>query len=117
MQQDLVGVTGVGGGHRLGRTMVGFVGGCDAGKGYMMSGKCWLKSIYSSPVVHPRALITPSHSWMSMQRKSACLGNGMVQENLESKIYFNKEFNGSYMLYVLIRFAAALKIINLVQII
>lgn len=32
MQQDLVGVTGVGGGHRLGRTMVGFVGGCDAGK-------------------------------------------------------------------------------------
>lgn len=47
-------------------------------KGYMMSGKCWLKSIYSSPVVHPRALITPSHSWMSMQRKSGLHALGMV---------------------------------------
>lgn len=28
----------------------------------------WPKPIYLSPVVHPRALVTPSHSWMSRER-------------------------------------------------
>lgn len=38
---------GLGGGHRLCRhTMVGFVGGGDAGKGYMMSGQRWLATVH-----------------------------------------------------------------------
>lgn len=41
---------------------------------------------------------------------TAFLGNNLVENNLESKTYFNKDFNGSYMSEVLIHFAAALEI-------
>lgn len=44
VQQDLGGVMGVGGGHGQGHTMVGFVGACDTGRGYMMSDEYWLQS-------------------------------------------------------------------------
>lgn len=76
VQRDLGGVTGVGGGHGMGHTMVGFVGGCDGGKGYMMSGKRWLQSTYSSPAVLLRAFITPSHSWMRREEGVGRAGGG-----------------------------------------
>lgn len=75
---------GVGGGHGMGHTIVGFVGGYDAGKGYMMSGKCWLQSIYSSPVVLLRAFITPSHSWMRRRTSGKSRWwNSILQKELQ----------------------------------
>lgn len=66
----------------MGRTMVGFVGGCDAGKGYM-SVKCWLLSIYSSPMVLLRAFITPLHSWMRRRKSGRSRWwKSMLQEEL-----------------------------------
>lgn len=128
VQQNLGGVTGVGGGHGQGHTMVGFVGGCVAGRGYMMSGECWLHSIYSSPVVF-RAFITPSHSWMRKREsrwwksilqeevqyncRITFLVMNMVENKVASKMYFNKSFNESYMSKVVIHFAAAFRMKSL----
>lgn len=50
-----------------GRTIVVFVGGCDAEKGYVMSVECWLQSIHSSPMTLA-AFKTPSYSWMKTRK-------------------------------------------------
>lgn len=108
VQRVLGGVTGVGGGHELAHTMMGFVGGCDVGKGYMMSGQCWLQSIlYSSPVVLLRAFNTfaqlDEEEWEEQLVEMYPAGgaavqwtafrmNNMVENNLQSMMYFNKEF-------------------------
>lgn len=108
-------VTGVGGGHGLARanTMGGFVGGGDVGRGYMMSGKCWLQSVFSNSMVRLRAFNTfaqlDEDEWEeqvveiypaggAVEQWTAFLVNNMVGDHLESKSE------------VLVYFAAALKI-------
>lgn len=76
--------------------MVDFVGRYNAVKGCMLSDKCWLPSIYSTPVVF-RVFITPSHSWMRRRWEKSILQeevqhNGpmknMTENNLGKKMYF-----------------------------
>ena len=84
--------------------MVGFVGGGDVGKGYMMSGKCWLQSVYSSPTVLLRAFNTfaqlDEDEWEEQvveiypaggaaEQWTAFLVNNMVEDNSESKMCFS----------------------------
>lgn len=76
----------------MSHTMAGFVGARDAGKGYKMSGKRWLRSMHSESAVHLRALVTPSHSWMSplcSQRICTMENICTVQETLESWLSYN----------------------------
>lgn len=105
------------------RTKAGFVGGCDAGE-RLHDVRRVLAPVHifksSSP---PRSIcntftqldeeeeeeeqvveIYPAVQW------AAFLGNDGVRDNLESKTYFNQDFNASYMSEVLKHCAAALKI-------
>lgn len=102
----------MGGGHRPGHTMVGFVGGCEPGKGYMMSAECWPPSTYASPAVF-MAFITPSHSWPRRRESgtsrwcAAFLVNNVAENHFEGIMYFKKDFNESYMSEALAHFPGA----------
>lgn len=72
--------------------MLGFVGGCDVGKGYMMSGKCWLQSNGSPQSIYNTFTQLDEEEWEEQVVEIYPAGGAAVQWTAFSvnNMYFNK---------------------------